>query len=64
MRGLIPALDRILDQLENSVATRAATSGSVESELSENQAKIGASLRQMISGLKVMEDSHVAVQSD
>ena len=61
---LIPTLNRILDQLEKSVASREATSGSVESELRENQAKIEASLKQMISGLKVMEDSHVSVQSD
>ena len=64
VQRMIPTLNRILDQLEDSVATRAATSGSVESELSENQAKIESSLRRMISGLKVMEDSHVAVQSD
>ena len=64
VQRIIPALNRILDQLQYSVATRAATSGSVESELSENQAKIESSLRRMISGLKVMEDSHVAVESD
>ena len=61
---LIPALSRILGQLETSVANRAATSGSVESELRENQARIEASLRNMISGLKVMEGSDVAAQSD
>ena len=59
----IPALNRILDQIENSVATRAATSGSVESELRENQAKIESSLGRMISGLKVMEATDATVQS-
>ena len=61
---LIPSLNRILNQLEISVVSRAATSGSVESELRENQARIEASLRQMISGLELMEDSHVTAQSD
>ena len=61
---LIPSLERILNQLENSVANRAATSSSVEGELREDQARIEASLRRMISGLELMEDSHVAVQSD
>ena len=61
---LIPSLDRILKQLENSVANRAATSSSVESELWDDQVTIEASLRRMISGLELMEDSHVAVQSD
>ena len=64
VKRMIPALDRALHQLEVAVANRAATSGSVESELSGNQAKVEASLRQMISGLKVMEDTHVTAQSD
>ena len=59
MRRLLPALSRLLERLETSVARRESNSGMIESELQVNQAKIETALKQLISGLKVMEGSHV-----
>ena len=58
VKRLLPSLAQLLNQLENAVANRASSSGAIESELGENQARIEKALGQMVSGLKVMEGSH------
>ena len=58
VKRLIPALAQLLNQLETEVDNRASNSGVIESELRENQAKIETALRQLISGLEVMEVTH------
>ena len=55
---LIPAVILLLNQLETSVDNRASSSGIIESELRENQAKIDTALRQLVTGLEVMEATH------
>ena len=54
-KRLLPALVQLLDQLENAVATKVSSSGIIESELRENQARIETTLKQLVSGLEVME---------
>ena len=58
-RRLIPALNRLLDRLENSVVNLESNSGTLVSELQANQTTIETSLEQLVSGLKVMEGNHV-----
>ena len=58
VKRLLPSVAQLLDQLENAVANRASSSGAIESELGENQARIEKALRQLVSDLKVMEGSH------
>ena len=58
VKRLLPALAQLLNQLETSVANRASNSGAIAGELRENQAKIETALRQLVSGLEVMEASH------
>ena len=57
--NLLPALNQLLDRLETSVASRELNSDTIESELQAHQARIESALKQLISGLKVMEESHV-----
>ena len=58
VKRLILALAQLLNQLENAVVNRASSSGAIESELGENQARIEKALGKLVSGLKVMEGSH------
>ena len=58
VKRLLPSLVQLLNQLENAVANRVSSSGAIESELGENQARIEKALRQLVSDLKVMEGSH------
>ena len=58
VKKLLPAVNRLLERLETSVASRKSNSGVIGSELQANQAKIETALRQLLSGLKVMEGSH------
>ena len=58
-KRLLPAVAQLLNQLETSVDNRASNSGVIESELRGNQAKIQTALGQLVSGLKVMEATHV-----
>lgn len=58
VKRLILALAQLLSQLENAAANRASSSGAIESELAENQARIEKALGQLASGLKVMEGSY------
>ena len=58
VKRLLPSLAQLLNQLENAVANRASSSGAIESELGENQARIEKALGQLVSGLKVIEGSH------
>ena len=57
-KRLLQSLPHLLNQLESGVANRASSSGAIESELGENQARIEEALGQLVSGLKVMEGSH------
>ena len=57
-KRLLPALAQLLNQLENAVSNKASSSGIIESELRENQARIETALTQLISGLEVMEVTH------
>ena len=59
VKRLIPALAQLLNQLETAVDNRASNSGVIESELRGNQEKIQMALGQLVSGLKVMEATHV-----
>ena len=59
VKRLIPALAQLLNQLETEVDNRVSNSGVIESELRGNQEKIQMALGQLISGLKVMEATHV-----
>ncbi len=58
VKRLLPSLAQVLNQLENAVANRESSSGAIERELGENQARIERALRQLVSDLKVMEGSH------
>ena len=58
VKRLLPSLAQLLKQLENAVANRASSSSAIESELGENQARINKALRQLVSGLKVLECSY------
>ena len=58
VRNLSPALIQLLDRLETSVSSRELNTGTMESELQVHQANIESALKQLISGLKVMEESH------
>ena len=40
VKRLLPSLAQLLNQLENAIANRASSSGAIESELGENQARI------------------------
>ncbi len=57
-KRLLPAVVQLLNQLETSVDNRASSSGIIESELRDNQTKIEAALRQLVSGLEVMEATY------
>ena len=58
VRKLIPALTQLLSQLEVSVANRESNIGTIESGLREDQTKIDKSMRQLLSGLEVLEGTH------
>lgn len=57
-KRLLQSLAQLLNQLESEVANLASSSDAIESELGGNQARIEKALGQLVSGLKVMEDSH------
>ena len=59
VKRLIPALAQLLNQLETAVDNKTSNSGIIVSELQENQARIETALRQLVSGLGVMEATHV-----
>ena len=58
VRKLIPALNRLLGRLENSVANLESSSGAIVSELQVHHTTIETALKQLVSGLKVMEGNH------
>ena len=57
-KRLLPTLAQLLNQLENAVDNKTSNSGIIVSELQENQARIETALRQLVSGLGVMEATH------
>ena len=57
VKRLILALAQLLNQLENAVANRASSSGAIESELGENQARIEKALG--TTGLRSESDGRV-----
>ena len=59
VKKLIPALNRLLGRLENSVANLESSSGAIVSELQVHQTTIETALKQLVSGLKVIEGNHV-----
>ena len=57
-RRLLPTVVQLLNQLETSVDNRASNSGVIESELRQSQVSIETALRELVSGLEVMEATH------